>query len=113
MPHCIVEYSKELESVVDPATLLQSVYAGALESELFTPVDIKVRAIAFDHFTSGSAEQGFVHVTTKLLSGRSLELRTKLSNLILARLNVLFECPISLTVEIMEIEKESYAKCVK
>ena len=113
MPHCIIEYSQELEEQVEPSALLSSVYHGALESELFSENDIKVRALAFNHFTTGNLRQNFVHVTVKILSGRNLEQRKKLTQLILAKLNELFSNAISLTVEITEIEKESYAKSIK
>lgn len=113
MPHCIIEYSKELELSVNPESLINSVYSGMLESKLFSASDIKVRAIAFDHFVTGKTDQTFVHVTTKMLSGRDLELRTQLSRSILTKLTELLKNPISITVEILEIEKESYAKVIK
>jgi len=113
VPHCIIEYSQELETEVEPSTLLCSVFYGALESELFSENDIKVRALAFNHFTTGNSLQNFVNVTVKILSGRNLEQRKKLTQLILAKLNELYSKSISLTVEITEIEKESYAKSIK
>ena len=113
MPHCIIEYSKELETEVEPSTLLSSVYYGAFESELFSESDIKVRALAFDHFTTGNTRQNFIHVTVKILSGRNIGQRTKLSQLILHKLNKLALKSVSLTVEITEIEKESYVKSTK
>ena len=113
MPHCIIEYSQDLEAEVEPFALLSSVYNGALEAGLFSENDIKVRALAFNHFTTGNLRQNFVHVTVKILSGRNLEQRKKLTQLILAKLNELFSNAISLTVEITEIEKESYAKSIK
>ncbi len=113
MPHCVIEYSKELESYVNPKDLLSAVYAGALASGLFSAPDIKVRAIAFDNFVTGDTDRQFVHVTTKILSGRSLERRAELSNAILAKLTELLKNPISITVEISEIENAAYAKIIK
>jgi len=113
MPHCIIEYSQDLEAEVEPLTLVRSVYHGAQESGLFSDSDIKVRALAFNHFSTGNLRQDFVHVTVKILSGRNLEQRRKLTQSILAKLNNLFSKSISLTVEIAEIEKESYAKSIK
>jgi 5-carboxymethyl-2-hydroxymuconate isomerase len=113
VPHCIIEYSQELDAEVEPSTLLSSVFYGALETGLFSENDIKVRALAFNHFTTGNLRQNFVHVTVKILSGRNLEQRKNLTQLILVKLNELFSNSISLTVEITEIEKESYAKNIK
>ena len=114
MPHCIVEYSSDLESRIAITDLMESVFLGALESELFNSSDIKVRAVDFEHFTTGNTHQSFIHITTKILSGRSLEQRKNLSNSILERLNSLsIAGSISITVEVVDIEKESYAKVVK
>lgn len=74
---------------------------------------MKVRAVAFDYHCVGNSQQDFVHVTVKILSGRSLDQRKKLANLISIKLSELFSQPISLTVEVSEIEKESYVKVAK
>ena len=79
MPHCIIEYSKDLESELSLSNLLSSIFNGAVESNLFNENDIKVRAIAYDHFTSAESRQNFIHVNAKILSGRSLEQRNNLS----------------------------------
>lgn len=110
MPHFIIEYSKDLKSELDPLALLRSVYDSALESSLFSEDDIKVRAIAFEHYCVGRSRQNFVHVTIRMLSGRNLEQRTSLSDLILVKLNQMLSGSISVTVEVSEIEKASYAK---
>ena len=110
MPHCIIEYSNDLETEVETSTLLSSVYNAALESELFFENDIKVRALAFKYFTIGQTWQKFIHVTVKILSGRTLEQRKALSQLILNKLKNLVSNSVSLSVEIAELDKESYAK---
>lgn len=113
MPHCIIEYSEDLESTVSPETLINSVYMGALNSQLFSADDIKTRSISFKHFTSGAVKQNFIHVAVKILSGRTLEQRSLVSSSVLKELNTLPLISISLTVEVIEIEKESYSKVVK
>ena len=113
MPHCIVEYSKPLESEVELSSLLNSVFKGALNSQLFDAADIKTRALPFNHYISGILRQNFVHVTAKILSGRNVEQRNKLAQSILDQLNELFSSGVSLTVEVYEIERSSYAKVVK
>jgi len=112
MPHCIIEYSKDLEKTIDPSQLLTAVYLGALSSKLFASDDIKSRTLSFEHFQCGTIKSSFVHVTTKILSGRTLEQRTMLSNSILAELRNLDFSSTSLTVEVVDIEKASYAKIV-
>jgi 5-carboxymethyl-2-hydroxymuconate isomerase len=55
MPHCIVEYSSDIQ----PQTLLENVYQGTLDSELFdkSGKDIKVRALSYENFSIGDAKE--------------------------------------------------------
>lgn len=108
MPHCIVEHSQGLHS----DELLEAVFIGARGSELFDSADIKLRAQPFKHFFSGAGRQRFVHVTARILSGRTLEQRQSLSQQILQALETLNLTECSLTVEVIEIERDSYAKTV-
>jgi len=115
MPHCIIEYAQSVESVVSADVLMNTVYKGTVKSGLFSASDIKVRAIAYRDYMSGdeNAEQCFVHVCLKILSGRTLEQRTALSQSVLQELSELFTESISLTVEVVDMEKVSYAKQIK
>jgi len=110
MPHCIIEYSREIEKLVEPIKLINAVYQGALESGLFKDEDIKTRSIAYDSYQSGSIKKAFVHVMVKIFSGRNLEQRKTLTDLILSQLKTIDFPSTLLTVEVVEIEKESYAK---
>ncbi|MBT3337793.1 MAG: 5-carboxymethyl-2-hydroxymuconate Delta-isomerase [Anaerolineae bacterium] len=112
MPHCIIEHSKGVKSLSSPINLIEAVHQGAFKSGLFREADIKARAISFEHYQVGNTELGFIHVTVRILSGRNEEQRTKLSNSVLAELEKLNLSSTSLTVEICEIDKESYAKMI-
>ena len=112
MPHCIIEYSAPLHASIKPSQLISAVYNGAFNTNLFECNDIKSRVIPFDHYQSGSVKANFIHVTAKILSGRTLAQRKALSHAILAELKMLNGCATSLTVEVVEIERESYAKFV-
>jgi len=112
MPHCIIEYSDSLERQLSPDELMHCVYLGALNSKLFEADDIKSRVIPFQHFTSGTIKQNFIHVALKILSGRSSEQRKALSSSVLTELSKLPLSAISLTVEVIEIERSSYSKVV-
>ncbi len=111
MPHCIIEYAKNIENLVKPQQLLNAVFQGAAKSQLFTKdTDIKTRSIAYDHYQIGDEKNDFVHVTIKILSGRTLLQRQHLSSLVLNSLSSLNFNDTSLTVEIVDMEKESYVK---
>ena len=112
MPHCIIEYSKEIENSLSPARLLKAVQQGAFNSGLFQERDIKTRTLSFEHYQVGNTELRFIHVTVRILSGRTAEQRANLSNSVLGTLEALGLSSTSLTVEICEIDKESYAKLI-
>lgn len=112
MPHCVVEYASSLRSEVEPKSILNAVYQGALRSSLFEPSDIKVRAVAYDDHQAGDIELNFIHVSMKILDGRSTEQKHKLSNLVLDELRLFGLANISLTVEVYDIERATYAKQV-
>ena len=112
MPHCIIEYSKELEDKIKPIELITKVYQGTLKSNLFKDEDIKTRTIAFENHQTGNKKINFINVTIKILSGRNKELKILLSNSILSEFKTINLKPISITIEICEIDNESYSKLV-
>jgi 5-carboxymethyl-2-hydroxymuconate isomerase len=111
MPHCIIEYAKDIEKSVTPQQLLKAVFQGASKSQLFAKdTDIKTRAVVYDHYQIGNNKDKFVHVTIKILSGRTLEQRQHLSSLVLEQLLTLNFSETSITIEVVDIDKDSYAK---
>jgi len=112
MPHCVIEYSEGLEVFTEPVHLINAVFQGALSSGLFTEPDIKTRAVSYKHYQTGAEQKEFVHVTLKILSGRTIEQRHNLSEMVLKELQALELHAVSLTAEVCEMEKASYAKAV-
>jgi len=110
MPHCINEYSVDLKKDLD--RLMAAVHDGVLESGLFKPEDVKTRALAFDHWVSSEGDQQFLHVTVRLFAGRSPEEKQALSRSILNLLEQLAIKNISITVEMVDIDTDSYSKRV-
>ncbi|WDE10794.1 5-carboxymethyl-2-hydroxymuconate Delta-isomerase [Thalassomonas haliotis] len=110
MPHNIIEYSAELEAHIPE--IIQAVHQGSFESGLFDEQDIKTRALAYQHTRLGQDSRFFIHVQAKLLSGRTPEQKKHLSQAVLKQLAQLDLHAISLTVEVLDIDKSSYAKQV-
>ena len=110
MPHCIIEHSGK----IDGEALVSSVYKGVLKSNLFEPdgSDIKVRAVPYSNFKTGNVDINFVHVTLKILSGRSVTQKTNLTHLVLVQLKTLQIANCSISVEIADIDPASYAKVI-
>lgn len=112
MPHCIVEYSQNLEQEVAPADWLEAVKNACIASQLFSVEDIKLRSLPFKNYISAGPEDAFVHVTIRLLSGRSSEQKKDLSERILASLLSLPVSNISLSVEMRDMDRDCYSKRV-
>jgi 5-carboxymethyl-2-hydroxymuconate isomerase len=118
MPHCVIEYSAELAQDINTQDLISQVFQAALESTLFAKNDIKVRATPFCDYQIGDASEGndtqqrFIHVCCKILSGRNVEQRQNLSQLVLSQLVKLNLNSVSMSVEIVDMERESYNKQV-
>ena len=112
MPHCIVEYSKNLESFMSPRELVNAANRGAVESGLFEALNIKSRAIGYQHYLVGGEVSDFIHVVVKILPGRSDSQKRGLSNLVLESLKSLAIKEVSITVEVCDLHGESYAKFV-
>jgi 5-carboxymethyl-2-hydroxymuconate isomerase len=116
MPHCIIEYSEELTQKIEIKDVMSAVFEAALQSALFSSTDIKIRAIPFTYFYSKNDnedvqnQQRFIHVCCKILSGRNLEQRQKLSELVLSHLKSFGIESVSISVEIVDMERESYNK---
>ena len=112
MPHCIIEYSKELEDKIKATELIDKVYQGTLKSNLFKDEDIKTRTISFENHQTGNKKINFINITVRILSGRNHELKKLLSNSILNEFKNINIKPLSITIEICEIENETYSKLV-
>lgn len=110
MPHCIIEYSKDLESQLAPTALVNAVHQGALASELFEASHIKTRAVAYDYFQVGAEKSGFIHVTVRLHQGRTTAQKQMLSSTIIERLVDIGLSAVSITVEVIAMDTESYSK---
>ena len=112
MPHCIVEYAKELEQTLAIKKLLNVVHSSVFASGLFEESSIKTRAIEFTHYQTGLSDTLFIHITLKILFGRNHQQKKDLTQLVLDKLNEVVKPPISLSVEVIDIEKVSYKKLV-
>lgn len=116
MPHLTIEYSSNLSTAITPA-LLRVVNHALLGTGQFEEADIKSRALAFDRFAVGTADnpRGFVAARLAILSGRSAEAKRDLSAALLAALESTITVggmELQISVEIVDIDRDSYAKAV-
>ncbi len=108
MPHCIIEYSSDLSDKVND--IMDAVYTGACSSQLFEEEDIKTRAIAYENYQVGSSSASFIHVSSKILSGRSSAQKAALNHTIVSHIADLGITNCAITAEVIDIDKESYIK---
>lgn len=110
MPHCIIEYSKTVE--LSPSRLVEAVHQAVLETALFDASHIKTRAMAYEHYQLADNSKEFIHVTVRLHSGRTIQQKQQLTAVILQSLEKLSLTKITITVEAVDIDSNSYAKLV-
>lgn len=110
MPHLIIEYAAALEQDTDIKTLVDAAFTAADQSGLFTPADIKVRALPFHAYTTGGTDQPFVHVEVKLLSGRSEAQKKALASSVLEHLKATLPASVAISVETNDLDRGSYSK---
>ena len=109
MPHIIVEYSPEAD--LDIPHLLRNLHGELSTKETVSLASIKTRAIPVESTFVGeeATPNLMVHITVKLLPGRSDDLKRSMAmGLRDAALPYLGEKKINLSVEVVDLHKESY-----
>ena len=73
MPHLSIQYSRNLEERLDMPGLLRVLRDAAVETGVFPPAGIRVRAFAADHvlIADGDPRHGFIDISIRLRGGRS------------------------------------------
>lgn len=77
MPHFQIDYSANLEEVVDITQLCEVLRATAAGIEAFPVAGIRVRAVRVDHYAiaDGDGKHGFVDLSVRIREGRSDEIK--------------------------------------
>jgi 5-carboxymethyl-2-hydroxymuconate isomerase len=117
MPHCLLEYSKNIPDQVNFEELFIVLHATLAETGEFNVADFKSRAICYDKYLSGNGRDDglFVHLDVRILEGRPDELKSQISGLAIEVLGKYFGTTLqksesSLTVQITDISKAGYKK---
>ncbi len=113
MPHFTMDYSANLDGVVDFDGLCKAVHATILSTGLFELGAVRVRAFRADAYAVADLlpENGFIDMSFRIGKGRSAEEKKKTGEAIFATvtefLSPLFTTPhFALTLEIREIDAE-------
>ncbi|WP_166418762.1 5-carboxymethyl-2-hydroxymuconate Delta-isomerase [Cochlodiniinecator piscidefendens] len=113
MPHFSIEYSRNLESLVDIAGLCDALRAAGIETGVFPMAGIRVRAFACDHYSiaDGQPDRAFIDLSVRLRGGRTLEVRKAATQAIFQTAEtflseVMDKHPIALSMEMRDIDPD-------
>ena len=111
MPHFQIEYSGNLEAVVDIGQLCEVIRARAATIETFPMAGIRVRATRVDHvaMADGDAKHGFIDLSVRLREGRADDVKRDAIDQIFATLKdfmtpVMASRSIALSAEMRDID---------
>jgi 5-carboxymethyl-2-hydroxymuconate isomerase len=77
VPHFQIEYSANLEAVVDVGALCEAIRAEAVQIDAFPLAGVRVRATRVDHYAiaDGNAKHGFIDLSVRLREGRAQDVK--------------------------------------
>ena len=111
MPHFQIEYSANLEAVVDIGQLCEAIRAKAATIDTFPTAGIRVRATRVDHvaMANGDAKHGFIDLSVRLREGRADDVKRDAIDQIFATLKdfmtpVMASRSIALSAEMRDID---------
>ncbi len=110
MPHIILEYNSEDVTRDDLSVLLERVYSSVAGSGLFEAGNIKLRAMPVHQYRPDPDSKSFIHVQCRIHQGRSNQQRHSLSGGIVDALRELNTGVSVITCEVIEMDRQSYAK---
>jgi len=112
MPHIIIEFSRDLASDTQIGTTLDAVHQAAAATRLFDARHIRVRAYPVYLYRVGGNVVPFLHAQIRIHSGRTAEQKRQLSSAVLDALREHHRSAYSITVEVVEMERESYTRFI-
>lgn len=108
MPNFVIEYGESLSQQISPDVLMDKVFEGAKASGHFPPEAIKIRIEPRLNFRLHDKYKDFLHVSAHILSGRTDEQKSEISEAVLATLKTLGLSSVFVSVEIVDIHRASF-----
>lgn len=112
MPHIIVEYSEKLLDDAAVLTMLNTVHRSIADSGLFKANQIKTRAYPFKEYTNAGGNNPYIHIQARIKSGRDEDNKKRFGEVILAGFETLNIEASVITVEVIDMDRDSYGKYV-
>ncbi|MDM8566845.1 hypothetical protein QUF74_14475 [Candidatus Halobeggiatoa sp. HSG11] len=112
MPHIILEYPEEFIDNEKVSSILSAVHQAIADSGLFKANQIRTRAYSFREFSNAGTKKPYIHVQARIKSGRDIDNKKQLGEVILSGISTI-NIPVDVaTVEIIDMERNSYGKYV-
>jgi 5-carboxymethyl-2-hydroxymuconate isomerase len=112
VPHIIVEYAEQLLDDAEVHTMLQAVHCSIVDSGLFKENQIKTRAYSFNEFTNAGESNPYIHIQARIKVGRDADNKKRLGDAVLAGFKTLNIQASVITVEVIDMDRDSYGKYV-
>lgn len=113
MPHIIIEYAEQVADDALVGAMLQAVHKSISDSGLFKANQIKTRAYPFRSFTNAGGSKPYIHIQARIKSGRDADNKKQFAKVILESFTSLSIPASVITVEIIDMDRESYGKYVQ
>lgn len=110
MPHLIIEYPQDIAATEKVESMLDAVHGAAAATHLFEESHIRIRAIPLTHFRAGGKREPFIHVQCHIHDGRTDIQKRQLSEAVVSAISKQGLEVKVITVEVMEMDRASYAK---
>ena len=117
MPHCILEYSSNINNKINLKKLLNDINTMLAGTGVFNLMDIKSRAIEHDLYVvaDGDPNRAFAALTINIFSGRPDDVKANIAESALQLLKDAFNTTLQekkcdITVQVGDINRETYRK---
>jgi len=118
MPHIALDYSANLEQLVDMPALCDQLRITAIETGVFPLAGVRVRAFSATHtsIADGNEQHAYLDISVRLRAGRDLDTRKAATQAIFSAAEELLRLAmqqhsIALSLEMRDIDPELSPKC--
>ena len=113
MPHFSIEYSSNLETIIDMRLFCNILRKAGIETKAFPLAGIRVRAIKCEHYSIADniPKNSFIYISVRLREGRDLETRKAATNHIFSAAEKFLKStmekhPLALSMEMRNIDSK-------
>ncbi len=110
MPHFVIEHGGVLDTPDRVRAAMEAVLDRGGSSGVMRREDIKVRAVGYEDFLLGDGRRGFIHLTVRLLAGRSDEQKEALAISLREGLAEVFPSSRSISIDSRDMNPVCYKK---